>query len=85
MVGSNVERNRNVKVKKKSPSKESITLIKSQVKTMVKKGSVNKQIYIKILTKTFGTKMVECGKIFNFFPTLSFLNWKIVFSYRFLS
>ena len=85
MVGSNVKRNRNVKVLKNAPSKESIILMKSQVKTMVKKGSVNKKIYIKILTKTFCTKMVECGKIFNFFPTLSFLNWKIVFCYRFLS
>lgn len=45
MVGSNVERNRNVKVKKKSPSKESITLIKSQVKTMVKKVQLIKNIY----------------------------------------
>ena len=40
MVGSNVERNRNVKVKK-----ESITLIKSQVKTMVKKVQLIKNIY----------------------------------------
>lgn len=67
MVGSNVERNRNVKVKKKSPSKESITLIKSQVKTMIKKGSVNKKYISKYLPRLLAPRWSSAVKSSIFF------------------
>lgn len=67
MVGSNVERNRNVKVKKKSPSKESITLIKSQVKTMVKKVQLIKNIYQKYLPRLLAPRWSSAVKSSIFF------------------